>query len=115
MVGGRQNTVTQNNSERYFLKWIYKCLDQREDQGIQIEEDGDTKIIRKLTIVGLWCIQWYSVDRPSMKVVVQMLEGDGDTLTIPHSRFASTNPMSTRGTIGGRTFNSELEIISKYE
>ncbi|GMP70526.1 hypothetical protein CsSME_00029338 [Camellia sinensis var. sinensis] len=111
MVGGRQNTVTQNNKECYFPEWIY----QGEDLGIQIEEDGDAKIIRKLTIVGLWCIQWYPVDRPSMKVVVQMLEGDGDTLTVPHSPFASTNPMSTRGTIGGRTFNSELEIIFESE
>ncbi|KAL7183633.1 hypothetical protein ACSBR2_025926 [Camellia fascicularis] len=115
MVGGRQNTATQNNSECYFPEWIYKRLDQGEDLGIQIEENGDAKIIRKITIVGLWCIQWYPVDRPSMKVVVQMLEGDGDTLIVPHSPFASTNPMSTRGAIGGRTFNSELEIISESE
>lgn len=115
MVGGRQNTATQNNSECYFPEWIYKRLDQGEDLEIQIEENGDAKIIRKITIVGLWCIQWYPVDRPSMKVVVQMLEGDGDTLIVPHSPFASTNPMSTRGAIGGRTFNSELEIISESE
>ncbi|CAL5344117.1 unnamed protein product [Camellia sinensis] len=115
MVGGRQNTVAQNMSECYFPEWIYKRLDQGEDLGIQIEEDGDAKIIRKLTIVGLWCIQWYPVDRPSMKVVVQMLEGDGDTLTVPHSPFASTNPMPTRGTPGGRTFESELEVISESD
>ncbi|THF99604.1 hypothetical protein TEA_004049 [Camellia sinensis var. sinensis] len=115
MVGGRQNTVAQNTSECYFPEWIYKRLDQGEDLGIQIEEDGDAKIIRKLTIVGLWCIQWYPVDRPSMKVVVQMLEGNVDTLTVPHSPFASTNPMPTRGTIGGSTFNSELEVISESE
>ncbi|KAL7214132.1 hypothetical protein ACSBR1_026532 [Camellia fascicularis] len=115
MVGGRQNTVAQNTSECYFPEWIYKRLDQGEDLGIQIEEEGDVKIIRKLTIVGLWCIQWYPVDRPSMKVVVQMLEGDGDTLTVPHSPFASTNPMPTRVTTGGKTFNSELEVISESE
>ncbi|CAL5344126.1 unnamed protein product [Camellia sinensis] len=50
-----------------------------------------------------------------MKVVVQMLEGDGDTLTVPHSPFASTNPMPTRGTPGGRTFESELEVISESD
>ncbi|KAI8007772.1 Rust resistance kinase Lr10 [Camellia lanceoleosa] len=115
MVGGKQNTVAQNTSECYFPEWIYKRLDQGENLGIQIEEDGDAKTIRKLTIVGLWCIQWYPVDRPSMKVVVQMLEGNGDTLTVPHSPFASTNPMPTRGTTGGRTFDSELEIISESE
>ncbi|CAL5374329.1 unnamed protein product [Camellia sinensis] len=115
MVGGRQNTLTQNMSECYFPEWIYKRLDQEEDLGIQIEEDGEAKIIKKLAIVGLWCIQWYPVDRPSMKVAVQMLEGDGDTLTVPSSPFASTKPMPTRETMGGRTFNSELEIISESE
>ena len=78
MIGGRKNTTTQNTGQPYFPEWIYNHLDQGEELGIQIEEDGDTKIVRKLTIVGLWCLQWYPVDRPSMKVVVQMLEGDGD-------------------------------------
>ncbi|GFY81843.1 protein kinase superfamily protein [Actinidia rufa] len=58
--------------------------------GNQIEKDGDKKIVRKLTIVGLWCVQWYPVDRPSMKVVVQILEGDGDTFTVPPSPCVST-------------------------
>ncbi|KAK7848854.1 putative ring-h2 finger protein atl21a [Quercus suber] len=35
---------------------------------------------------------WHPVDRPSMKVVVQMLEGEGDKLTMPPNPFASTGP-----------------------
>ncbi|KAI8022289.1 Rust resistance kinase Lr10 [Camellia lanceoleosa] len=115
MVGGRENTITQNTSECYFPEWIYKRLDQGEDLGIQIEAVGDAKIIKKLIIVGLWCIQWYPVDRPSMKVVVQMLEGNEDTLSVPSSPFASTNPMPTRATMGGRTFNSDLELVFESE
>ncbi|THG01067.1 hypothetical protein TEA_027290 [Camellia sinensis var. sinensis] len=115
MVGGRENTITQNTSECYFPEWIYKRLDQGEDLGIQIKAVGDAKIIKKLIIVGLWCIQWYPVDRPSMKVVVQMLEGNEDTLSVPSSPFASTNPMPKKATMDGRTFNSDLELVSESE
>ncbi|GMP67762.1 hypothetical protein CsSME_00027643 [Camellia sinensis var. sinensis] len=112
MVGGRKNThvTTQNTSEVYFPEWIYDRLNH--EQGIVVEEDGDAKIVKKITIVGLWCIQWYPGDRPSMKVVVQMLEGDGDTLAMPPNPFTTTNP---RTATGGKSFDSKLEVISESE
>ncbi|GMP24793.1 hypothetical protein CsSME_00001943 [Camellia sinensis var. sinensis] len=115
MVGVRNNNVTQNTSEVYFPEWIYNRLENGEDLEVQIDEDGDAQIIKTLTIVGLWCIHWYLVDRPSMKVVVQMLEGDGGSLTMPSNPFASANPMTTMGQMSGRPLNSELEDISKSE
>ncbi|GMP24822.1 hypothetical protein CsSME_00001964 [Camellia sinensis var. sinensis] len=115
MVGVRNNNVTQNKSEVYFPEWIYNRLDHGEDLEIQIDEDGDAQIAKKLTIVGLWCIHWYPMDRPSMKVVVQMLEGDGGSLTMPSNPFASANPMTTRGKMRGRLLDSELEEISEFE
>ncbi|KAK4339131.1 hypothetical protein RND71_040593 [Anisodus tanguticus] len=33
--------------------------------------------------IRLWCVQWNATDRPSIKVVTQMLEGDGSNLTVP--------------------------------
>ncbi|KAL7185223.1 hypothetical protein ACSBR2_027201 [Camellia fascicularis] len=112
MVEGRKNThvTTQNTSEVYFLEWIYDRLNH--EQGIVVEEDGDAKIVKKITIVRLWCIQWYPGDRPSMKVVVQMLEGDGDTLAMPPNPFTTTNP---RTATGGKSFDSKLEVISESE
>ena len=76
MVGGRKNIdiTVDNTCQVYFPEWIYNHLDQGEELQIRIDEDGDTQIVKKLTIVGLWCIQWFSADRPSMKLVVQMLE-----------------------------------------
>ncbi|XP_057508088.1 rust resistance kinase Lr10-like [Actinidia eriantha] len=115
MVGGRKNAAAQDTSQAYFPEWIYNRLDQGVELGIQIKEDGDLKIVRKLTIIGLWCIQWYPMDRPSMNVVVEMMEGDGGTLTVPPSPFGSTNPEATRGTMGGRSFTSELDVISEFE
>ena len=49
---------------------------------IHVEDEGDAKMAEKLAIVELWCIQWHPVDRPSMQMVVQMLEGDQDRLPI---------------------------------
>ncbi|THG15068.1 hypothetical protein TEA_019368 [Camellia sinensis var. sinensis] len=112
MVGGRKNTyvTTQNTSEVYFPEWIYDRLNH--EQGIVVEEDGDAKIVKKITIVGLWCIQWYPGDRPSMTVVVQMLEGDEDTLVMPPNPFTTTNP---RTAAGEKSFDSKLEVISESE
>ncbi|KAJ9679806.1 hypothetical protein PVL29_021654 [Vitis rotundifolia] len=91
MVGGRKNidVTVENIGQVYFLEWVYYHLNQGKELNIRVEKRGDTKIAKKLTIVGLWCIQWYPVDRPSMKVAVQMLEGEGDNLTMPPNPFAS--------------------------
>ncbi|RXH93104.1 hypothetical protein DVH24_013680 [Malus domestica] len=77
MIGGRKNTgsTTENTTnEVYYPEWIYNLLEEGDDLGIYIREEGDGKIPKQLAIVGLWCIQWHLVDRPSMKTVVQMLE-----------------------------------------
>ena len=91
MVGGRKNidVTVENTGQVYFPEWVYCHLNQGKELNIRAEKEGDTKIAKKLTIVGLWCIQWYPIDRPSMKVAVQMLEGEGDNLTMPPNPFAS--------------------------
>ncbi|KAI5347214.1 hypothetical protein L3X38_015093 [Prunus dulcis] len=97
MVGGRKNFKVAEDDESsmsqvYFPKWIYNLLEQdQEDLRIHIEDEGDVKIARKLAIVGLWCIQCYPLDRPSMKIVVQMLERQDDKLIMPPNPFASTS------------------------
>ncbi|KAA8517925.1 hypothetical protein F0562_015387 [Nyssa sinensis] len=117
MVGGKKNIDirAQNTSQAYFPEWVYNRLNQGEELGIQIDEEDDTKIAKKLTVVGLWCIQWYPIDRPSMNIVVQMLEGNGETLSMPPNPFASTNPVKTNATKHGKGLNIELEVISELE
>ncbi|XP_009599593.1 rust resistance kinase Lr10-like [Nicotiana tomentosiformis] len=84
MVGGRKNfDAKANTSQMNFPEWIHQQLNQGEVLKIRIEEDDDIIIVRKLAIIGLWCIQWNATDRPSIKVVTQMVEGDGSNLTIP--------------------------------
>ncbi|KAL3499704.1 hypothetical protein ACH5RR_038797 [Cinchona calisaya] len=91
MVGGMKNIIhigAQDNSEAYFPEWIYNKLEKGEDITIEIENEDDSLIARKLMIAGLWCIQWYPVDRPSMKVVIQMLEAE-EIPPMPRNPFGS--------------------------
>ncbi|KAK3002277.1 hypothetical protein RJ639_021239 [Escallonia herrerae] len=109
MVGGRKNTdaTVQNTSQAYFPEWVYNRLCEGEELGIKTEEEEHGQIAKRLTVVGLWCIQWYPMGRPSMKTVVQMLEGKGDTLSMPPNPFDSMKP--------ARALNNELPIISEAE
>ncbi|CAL9000265.1 unnamed protein product [Prunus brigantina] len=94
MVGGRKNfkVMEDSTSQVYFPEWIYNLLEQGKDIRIHIGDDeGDVTIARKLAIVGLWCIQWHPIDRPSMKVVVQMLERECENLAMPPNPFANTS------------------------
>jgi serine/threonine protein kinase len=113
IVGGRKNVdvTVENTSQVYFPEWIYNLLEQKEDIRIIVEDDGDAKIAKKLAIVGLWCIQWHPMDRPSIKDVVQMLEGEEDKLTMPPNPFASAGPVKVNANIPTKRLNLELEVI----
>ncbi|KAF5442952.1 hypothetical protein F2P56_035557 [Juglans regia] len=94
IVGGSKifaDIVEISTSKNYFPTWIYNLLiEQKEDLQVLIEDYGEAQIVKKLAIVGLWCIQWHPLDRPSMKVVIQMLEGVEDKLIVPPNPFPST-------------------------
>ncbi|KAL8053631.1 hypothetical protein ABFX02_05G085200 [Erythranthe guttata] len=108
MVGGRKNEDhnVNNTSQVYFPQWIYNHINAEDNlMWAQIDEEGNS-IARKLSIVGLWCIQWCPTDRPSMKAVVQMLEGECDDLTMPPNPFpATTHP------IDGKHYQTQMSII----
>ena len=113
MVGGRKNVdkTMEDTNQIYFPEWIYNFLEEKEDLRFYVVDNGDAKIAKKLAIVGLWCIQWHPMDRPSMKIVVQMLEGEGDKLTLCPNPFASTAPTRTNASMPIRRLNQELEVI----
>eukprot|EP00253_Pinus_taeda_P020439 PITA_20439 len=97
IVGGRKNfdwKVT-NSSQFYFPDWAFKLL-ETDDLGMRLRGGGaiaaqDEEQARKFTKVGLWCIQYKSIDRPSMSRVVQMLEGNGDDVANPPLPFNSSS------------------------
>ena len=118
IVGGRKNIgpTIDNASDIYYPEWIYNLLEGGEDLRVHIGEEGlDATIAKQLAIVGLWCIQWHPVDRPSMKVVVQMLEGR-ENLTMPPNPFGSTDYTRTNASLPPlRRLNLELETIAELE
>ena len=115
MVGGRKNVdvTVENKREADFPKLLYNHLDQEQEVGIQIEEESDIKIAKKLRITGLWCIQWYPIDRPSMKVVVGTLEGEENNLVMPPNPFASMGQNITN--VRRRKAFAKLELTAISE
>ncbi|PRQ41651.1 putative glycerophosphodiester phosphodiesterase, protein kinase RLK-Pelle-LRK10L-2 family [Rosa chinensis] len=91
VIGARkESAVASANSEVYFPELTYKSLVQGEELDLELGDDGDAQIAKRLAIVALWCIQWYPVNRPSMKAVVRMLEGPSESFIMPPNPFAST-------------------------
>ncbi|MCH85963.1 receptor-like kinase [Trifolium medium] len=116
MVGGRKNTdvSAEETFEVLYPEWIHNLIEGKDVQ-VNIEEEGDVRIAKKLALVGLWCIQWNPVDRPSMKTVVQMLEGEGEKLMAPPTPFDSIGANGTNAVVPSRHLNFELEVIPEIE
>ena len=73
------------SSQFYFPEWAFKMLESAE-LGMKLKggiETEDEEKARRLTKVGLWCIQYNYGDRLSMSRVVQMLEEIGDDMPDP--------------------------------
>ncbi|XP_016194737.1 protein NSP-INTERACTING KINASE 3-like isoform X2 [Arachis ipaensis] len=86
LVGGRKNYDTGGSltNEMYFPDWIYKDLEEQNILGRGLsttEEEND--MIKKITLVSLWCIQTNPLDRPSINKVVEMLEGPLQSVPYP--------------------------------
>jgi len=116
MVGGRKNTnvLGEKTFQVLYPEWIHNLIEDK-DVRVNIDNEGDVRIAKKLALVGLWCIQWNPVDRPSMKTVVQMLEGDGENLIAPPAPFDSIGANITNQVIPPRHLNSELEVIPEID
>nr|QRV07501.1 wall-associated receptor-like kinase 1 [Zea mays] len=84
MVGARERNTSadSDHSSQYFPQWLYEHLD---DYCVGASEiNGETtELVRKMIVVGLWCIQVIPTDRPTMTRVVEMLEGSTSNLELP--------------------------------
>ncbi|KAM0834876.1 hypothetical protein ACQ4PT_063304 [Festuca glaucescens] len=88
MAGGRRNAdpSAMNSSQAYYPSWVYDRLTEPELDEIS-PGAGMHELERKLCIVGLWCIQMRSHDRPTMSEVIEMLEGGTNSLQMPSRPF----------------------------
>ncbi|XP_025012097.2 rust resistance kinase Lr10 isoform X1 [Ricinus communis] len=90
MAGRRKNlnAFAEHSSQIYFPSWVYEQL----NAGNEIEIENATeerKITKKMMIIALCCIQMKPGDRPSMNRVVEMLEGEVESLQMPPKPFLS--------------------------
>ena len=114
MGGGRKNIDAEERFQVLYPEWIHNLLEGRDVQ-ISVEDEGDVEIAKKLAIVGLWCIQWNPVNRPSMKTVVQMLEGVGDELIAPPTPFDISGSSRTNDDVPTSRQNFKLEVIDEIQ
>ncbi|KAH6795752.1 hypothetical protein C2S51_036738 [Perilla frutescens var. frutescens] len=97
MVNLKRDFIGNNDdSNQYFPYWIYECFNKGKEIEIEKADENDNndstrKLVRKMTIVALWCIQMNPDDRPSMHEVLKMLEGDVEHLQIPNYLSQSTH------------------------
>uniref|UniRef100_A0A2N9F4V5 Protein kinase domain-containing protein n=1 Tax=Fagus sylvatica TaxID=28930 RepID=A0A2N9F4V5_FAGSY len=98
MVGRRKNvnTSVEQSSQIYFPSWIYDKLDQGEDLEVLNAIEGEKKTLKKMIIVAFWCIQMKPINRPSMRNVLEMLEGSIELLQMPPKPFFGPEEMSIR-------------------
>eukprot|EP00253_Pinus_taeda_P025608 PITA_25608 len=88
IVGERKNFnwKVSHSSQFYFPEWAFKLLERGELgmrlRGGEVDVEDEEKA-RRMTKVGLWCIQYNYKDRPSMSSVVEMLQGNGDDVANP--------------------------------
>uniref|UniRef100_A0A0E0FFE5 Protein kinase domain-containing protein n=1 Tax=Oryza nivara TaxID=4536 RepID=A0A0E0FFE5_ORYNI len=112
MAGGRRNADPNaaNSSQAYYSSRVYRELTRRETSEISDIADMH-ELEKKLCIVGLWCIQMRSCDRPTMSEVIEMLEGGTDELQVPPRPFFCDDEQFP----GVESYNmpSELTAISE--
>ncbi|KAH9304382.1 hypothetical protein KI387_008786, partial [Taxus chinensis] len=94
MAGGRKNFDMQvtRSSTFYYPNWAFKQVEMGEFGILKkgnISDDENENIATKMTLLGLWCIQYNPCQRPSMNRVIQMLEGTTD-IAIPPRPFPFT-------------------------
>ncbi|CAL4977692.1 unnamed protein product [Urochloa decumbens] len=85
MVGGRKNvnSVAQKSSEKYFPHWIYDHFGHGDVlQACEVSSENEG-IARKMSVIGLWCIQILPMHHPTITKVLEMFERGLDELDMP--------------------------------
>ncbi|WOG89804.1 hypothetical protein DCAR_0209043 [Daucus carota subsp. sativus] len=89
MTGQRKNLNPSMDhvSQSHFLSWVYDQFSEGKELEMEDVTEDERKLVKKMIIVALWCIQMKPSERPSMNKVIEMLEGDSENLTVPPKPF----------------------------
>lgn len=99
MAGRRKNMnpFEDHLSQIYFPTWVYDQFNEGKDIEIHDAREEDRRLVKKMMIVALWCIQMKPADRPAMNKVVEMLEGDVELLQMPPRPFIAPREITGNG------------------
>ncbi|KAL3819953.1 hypothetical protein ACJIZ3_005858 [Penstemon smallii] len=100
MAGRRKNMnpFAEDESQIYYPLWVYDQIYAGNEIEIVDANDEERKIVKKIIIVALWCIQMRPSDRPSMNKVVEMFEGDSELQMPPKPFLAPREIAEDHGT-----------------
>ncbi|KAL4027393.1 G-type lectin S-receptor-like serine/threonine-protein kinase LECRK3 [Cucumis melo var. makuwa] len=77
---------TEDEDEMILSDWVYDCMNEKEIEKLVRDDEearDDMKRVERFVKIGIWCIQEEPSLRPSMKKVIQMLEGAVEVSTPP--------------------------------
>ncbi|WOH14245.1 hypothetical protein DCAR_0933762 [Daucus carota subsp. sativus] len=89
-MAGRKKNLTpfaDHVSQIHFPSWVYDQFSEGKEFEIENASEEERKLVKKMIIVALWCIQMKPSERPSMNKVIEMLEGDIEHLVMPPKPF----------------------------
>ena len=107
------NAFADHSSQIYFPTWVYDQFSKGKDIEIEDATEEEKKIVKKMIMVALWCIQMKPSDRPSMNKVVEMLEGEVECLQqMPSKPFLSSSPGRPTGDVGDNSNSTSSSFQS---
>ncbi|KAH6755971.1 PR5-like receptor kinase [Perilla frutescens var. hirtella] len=94
MAEARVNVEVKSfqSSEIYFLEKIYKHILVQNEKVHALMTEEEEEVVRRMLMVGFWCIQTAPSDRPPMNNVVDMLQGNLEAIQIPPLPFLLSSP-----------------------
>ncbi|XP_021800289.1 rust resistance kinase Lr10-like [Prunus avium] len=87
------NARAEHSSQIYFPSWVYDQYKEGKELEMEDITEEEKKIVKKMVITALWCIQMKPSDRPTMNEVIKMLEGDVESLQMPPKPFLCPQEM----------------------
>ncbi|KAL6191711.1 hypothetical protein ACLB2K_038101 [Fragaria x ananassa] len=79
IIGRRRNhDLNLPESQDWFPRWGWKKFEAGEPRDLMVAcgtEDKDKEAAERMVKVAIWCVQYQPELRPSMSLVVKMLEG----------------------------------------
>lgn len=82
------NSAAENSSQVHFPSWVSNQFSEDRDIDLGDVTEEESKLIKKMMVAALWCIQFKPSDRPSMSKVVEMLEEKTESLQMPPTKFS---------------------------